>query len=464
MMDSKINLDIHNRPFVGRIGVSQKEITPPEGIYFRNWGAAKQDTAIGVHKPLRMYCLTFQSLESESPLVLLSADLGWWKTIEDEHYVRNSILKSLGLDPAQLMFCLTHTHSGPSLSRDDYEKEGGKLIAPYLDFLKITSVDLIKKCLSTSIKATLTWQYGKCGLAKNRDLLDEKNNRYLVGYNPEGNADDTLLLGRITDAKHNIIATIVNYACHPTTLGWDNLHISPDYIGALRETVEANTMAPCIFLQGASGELAPAEQYVGRKELADRYGRQLGYSCMSILESMLPPENELSVKGFVESGAPLAIWAQKNINASTWISCDMVLVQMELKPLQSIQEIEHEYEQCDDPVLKERLKRKMGVRKSVGQGTNTEAPLWIWRLGNCLLIGHPNEAYSKFQEELRKNFPKTTIAVMNVVNGHIGYLPPQNLYDKNIYAVWQTPFASGSLERLIKVAINEAQQIFKINN
>ena len=48
-------------------------------------------------------------------------------------------------------------------------------------------------------------------------------------------------------------AVIVNYACHPTTLAWDNRAISPDWIGAMRENVEAAAGGICMFLQGASG-------------------------------------------------------------------------------------------------------------------------------------------------------------------------------------------------------------------
>ena len=87
------------------------------------------------------------------------------------------------------------------------------------------------------------------------------------------------------------------------------------------------------------------------------------------------------------------------------------------------------------------------------------APLWIWRLGNSLLIGQPNEAYSLFQQELRQQFSANAIAVMNVVNGHTGYLPPASLYEKNIYPVWQTPFAKGSLEILINTARDLVQQM-----
>lgn len=36
--------------FAGRIGVARRDITPPLGIYSRNWGAATRHTAEGVHR------------------------------------------------------------------------------------------------------------------------------------------------------------------------------------------------------------------------------------------------------------------------------------------------------------------------------------------------------------------------------------------------------------------------------
>jgi hypothetical protein len=130
-----------------------------------------------------------------------------------------------------------------------------------------------------------------------------------------------------------------------------------------------------------------------------------------------------------------------------------------LKELPSLDEIEKEWNACNDRMLKERLWRKLNVRKAVGDGDTVSIPLWVWQLGDSFLIGQPNEAYSQFQEEIRKEFSSHSVAVMNVVNGHIGYLPPHNLYDKNIYPVWQTPFASGSLEILIQTAKDIAHQM-----
>jgi len=40
------------------------------------------------------------------------------------------------------------------------------------------------------------------------------------------------------------------------------------------------------------------------------------------------------------------------------------------------------------------------------------------------------------------------VAVIGQVNGSCGYLPPAEFYDQDMYPVWQTPFARGSLERI----------------
>ncbi|GAB3248410.1 neutral/alkaline non-lysosomal ceramidase N-terminal domain-containing protein [Larkinella harenae] len=439
--------------FTGLIGVAQNDITPPVGIYARNWGAATHETAEGIHRPLMLTCTTFRTAENEKPLVLIGADLGWWRSADDEHFLRHEILSALSLDASQLLFCLSHTHAGPSLSRDDVPKAGGELVEPYLRFLQKKAIETVQTALRAAVPATLTWAYGRCDLASNRDLPDADQDRFICGLNPENGADDTLLVGKIADEQGQTLGTLVNYACHPTTLAWENRLISPDYIGAMREVVEGATGAPCLFMQGASGELAPREQYVGDVRIADAYGRQLGYAVLSTLEAILPPKNRLEFSGVVESGAPLAIWKKTAYNPSRTLRFEKIDVELPLKPLPSLAEIEREWAACTDNVLKERLWRKRGIRKTVGDGDVTRIPLWIWQLGDSVLVGQPNEAYSVFQQQLREQLAPKAVAVGNIVNGSTGYLPPSHLYDTDIYPVWQTPFAPGSLERLIDRAI-----------
>ena len=182
---------------------------------------------------------------------------------------------------------------------------------------------------------------------------------------------------------------------------------------------ESNTGAPCLFLQGASGELSPAEQYLGDTEIAEKNGRQLGYAVMATLENMLPPKMKLSFSGVIESGAPLAVWKQTTFEPSAQLSAKMVEVPFNLKQLPPLTEIKQQYLDCEDRIMKERLLRKRGVRMAVGDGEITTMPLWVWQLGDSLLVGQPNEAYSEFQEQLRREFSPKAVAVMNLVNGGV---------------------------------------------
>lgn len=442
----------HTTPssFKGFIGVSSQDITPSIGIYTGNWGAADIHVATGIHQSLMMSCMTFQTEKNNSPLVLLTVDLGWWKNSQDEKELRSRILNSINIPEPNLMLCLSHTHSGPSICQADKDKKGGELIPEYFDFLINTAIDLISNALGQASIACLSWSYGKCSLAQNRDLKDSDKDRYLVGYNPEAEADDTLLVGRATNSNGQIIGTIVNYACHPTTLAWENTLLSPDYIGSMREIVTNNTQSPVLFLQGASGELAPAIQYTGDTKVAEGHGRELGYAVLSTLESMPPPETTIRFKQALESGAPLALWSSEHHRPDKSANALHQHISYEVKSMNDAKTLEGMWKKTRDPVEKERLWRKYCIRSAIGDGERTNVPIWIWKLGGAFLIGQPNEAYSVFQQTIRDQFNQHHIAIMNLVNGSIGYLPPKDFYSENIYSVWQTPFEKGSLENLIK--------------
>jgi len=464
---------IYSHPsFSGLVGVARGDITPPLGIYARNWGAALHDTAEKIHRPFTATALTLQSAPDEMPLVLIALDLGWWRTREDEWVLRGALLEELGLDPACVMMNLSHTHAGPSLCRADIDKTGGEFIAPYLDSVRDTVIKITREALASARAATLEWRMGTCDLAAQRDLPDPQKPRFVCGFNPEGDADKTLLIGRVSD-ENGIVATVANYACHPTVLAWQCRELSPEFPAAMREVVETETGAPCLFLQGASGELAPREQYTGDVAVTDRHGRELGFAVLSLLAGMNAPNSALCYDGVQESGAPLAVWknvALENLAPQTapesrpefgrtFLGAQLIQVELELKEMPSAQQLEAELDACRDRVLGERLRRKMHIRHAVGDGQTTRVPLWIWRAGDTVFVGHNNEAYSHLQRELRAAFPDLAIIVMNLVNGATGYLPPAELYDEDLYAVWQTPFARGGMERLIQAAHREIEKL-----
>jgi len=436
--------------FQGRFGIAREDITPPRGIYSRNWGAAKHDTADSIHRPLTLTALTIASSSEGDPLVLIDADLGWWRPLDLFSRFQERLLEELSLESSRLVFALSHTHASAPLMEAESSLPGSELLAPWMERVYQAAVSAIERALADADEAILDWHQGRCALAAVRDFPDPDPMaaRMLCGFNPAAAADDTLLVGRITDRSGAVRATLVNYACHPTTLAWENTTISPDYVGAMRETLEAATGATAFFLQGMSGDVAPKYQYVGDVEVADRHGRQLGFAALATLSDMEPAGSQLRFDGVVESGAPLAVWRHQPHDVSSELRAVEWAADLALKDWPSADELEQQWLACDDRALKERLRRKRDIRRSLGDGSSFPLAVHAWRIGDAVLVGCGGEAYSQLQRELRSHFPHLALICMNLINGSVGYLPPSDLYDVDVYPVWQTPFDRGCLEQI----------------
>ena len=441
-----------------RFGVARWDITPDLEVCVKNWGATDRWFARGVHRPLTGTALAIAEEDAGRPLLLITLDLGWWRARADADRLRLALCDALSLPEENLIVHLTHTHSGPLLDSEPPPEANCEATIAYLDTLREACIAGARAAIDDLRESSLLFHTGSCRLAAHRDLPDPENpQRLLTGFHPDGVADDTLVVARVFDDENRTRATLVNYASHPTTLAWEYDLVSPDFPGAMRELVEASTGAPCLFLQGASGELAPCEQYVGDPAIADGHGRVLGHAAMSLLEMIGPGTGDMAYDGALESGAPLALWKPAEGDLPGTVSAKASAIDLPLKSnLPSLAEIRAQLAEAPAGFTYERLVRQLRVRESVGDGPVSTERIWSWRLGAGALVGVPFEAYSILQRELRAQCPH--LLVLNLANGNHGYLPSAPLYrGPSLYTVWQTPYAEGSLEsvtRLAKDALN----------
>ena len=446
--------------FRGRIGTARTTVTPPIGIYSRTWGSAQHDVAEGVHRPAVASCLVFQSLAGDSELVFITMD----SCCADDGEVaaiRAAVLKHFGLKPEPLMLHPSHSHSLPVLTRRTADRAGGALLTSYLDGLAPLCIDLVEQARENLAESVVSWAYGRCGLAFNRDAVDPASGRDICGLNLGEKADDTLLIGRVADSSGRIRATIVNYACHPVSLGGGNRLLSPDYIGAMREIVERDTGgAMCVFMHGASGDLTPRRSYEAKTEVADQNGRELGYAALSILSGMFPPGQELQYQGIQESGTPLGIWRlTPRSDVSTQLSGRFLTTQFPLLPFPSREELEGQLATATERYALERLERSLARRAQVGDGPDSDFHFTVWRLGEAFLVSTPAECYSQFQIDLRRQFPDTTVAVLNLSDGTTTYLPKPESFGRDVYQARIAFYKPDALARVTQMASGAIQEM-----
>ncbi|MFF3064180.1 hypothetical protein ACFVQ3_06460 [Oerskovia sp. NPDC057915] len=425
------------------------------------------------------------------PLVMITVDATWWRRVDDERGVRDAVLAGLGLPPERLLISLSHTHAGPVLCSHDADLEGGELVPAYLEHLAAQAVDAGREAVASLAPATLEWTTGRCSLAADRELIlgaggshgepvdttsagagatadaTEDLGTPVIGFNPSvprAATDDTVVIGRLSRVEPAAgeplptttpLATIVNYACHPTTLAWQNTLVSPDYVGAMRDLVEESTGAPVAFFQGASGELAPREQYTGDVAVADRHGTSLGLAVLAALAELPPPGTALELTRVVQSGAPLGVWEPRPVEGSRVLRAVSDAVVLGLRDLPTLAQMEAEWADIDPRSRDERLRRARNLRDGYVTGPSVEHPTWVWQIGDGFLVAHPGEAYSRFQRTVREHAGDRPVVVANLTNGPgFVYLPTDEAYVRGAYQAWQSPLAPGSLARLEQHATN----------
>ncbi|MBI3867691.1 MAG: hypothetical protein HY299_04085 [Verrucomicrobia bacterium] len=474
-----------------RFALAWGDITPPADIYHRMWGAAKHERATGIHRPLRATAAVFAPANDTpsapgaahpAPQVVLALDhcvLG----AEEHRRLLTRLTQVVGLPEEVFLIVFSHTHAAGLMGLERASLPGGDLIPSYLQRMGERAAELVREALEKLALVDICYATGRCNLAAHRDFWDAASQSFVCGFNPAAPADDTVLVARVTGSDGAVLATLVNYACHPTTLAWDNSLISPDYIGALREVVERETKAPCLFLQGASGELGPVEGYVGDPAVADRNGRQLAYAALSALTALPAAGTRFRYTGPVVSGATLGAWAHEPLAADELASKQAwevarwseplpyrpglptaALVEIELKRFLSDEDAARakgdatQASECR--AMAERKRRLLHRLAQLPPGEKFPLQIIVWRMGDALWVGVQGELYSVLQTELRRRFPAKAIVVATVAaDWGASYLPPRDIYGTGIYQETIAVVAPGSLERVIESIAARMQEL-----
>ena len=460
------------------------DITPPVGIYHRMWGAALHDQATGIHQPLTATLLWLESLHADpaTARLLISLDHCILESTELQA-IANEVAAAVQIQPDNVLITLTHTHGSGWMARSRSEFPGGQLIEPYLLSVRSTLVRLAIDARDNRVPCAAVTGVGRCSLARHRDFFDTDRRHAVCGLNPDGASDDTLLVTQISTVDGKPLVTVVNYACHPTTLAWDNTLISPDWVGSMRDIVEQHTQALCLFLQGASGDLGPREGFTGDLAVAEKNGREVGFAVLSTLQSLPAPGTHYVYQGPVLSGTWIGTWkhvplpddATAKLSEFSWHSTQIELPYRHDLPTieDTIRQREHWQSEedkarrdSDTEYLRrcranaEQMTRQLTRLQALKPGRSWPLTVNIGLLGESIWIFVPGELYQVFQTELRKRFAPSPVFVTTLTGDwQPGYIPPASSFGYGIYQEVIAATSPGSLELLIEQITRTLRQL-----
>ncbi len=410
-----------------KAGTSQIVITPPIGTYMAGY-VFRTGKSLGVHDEI--YAKTLVLDDGKEKIVIVSLDLIGLD--------RNTVLKireeveKLGIKAENLIIANSHTHGSPNtLIQAVAQGFDWPVNSEYVKALPSYIVGGVKQALINLKEARIGFGKGRVeGITVNR-------------RHPKGPVDPELNLAKIESIDGNTMACLINYACHPITLGGQNMLLTADYVYYLSELIHKyEPKALTFFLNGACGDINPFDWYFGNPKpkykhsykSSKRFGYSIGGEAIKVLEN-IDTEEEVNLKikseriklekrkpPSVEEAERLvreALKRGKRFDKERWDDEDHVC------------NIRSKYSLEYDIYFAEQV---LGIAKQ-GSGY-LETEIFCFTLNDLAMVALPGEPFVELGLEIKRKSGFKDTFVIGYSNEYIGYVPTSKAVEEAGY-LWK---------------------------
>jgi neutral ceramidase len=457
-------------------GVSRVDITPPLGLSHGAW-AARTGRAEGIREPLLAQALVLDDGVG-GQAALVATDLPMLgRRLTDA--VRARVQQQTGIPPHAVLINASHNHSAPALAL------GGGISAMREPAGFERYAALLEDDLAGVVYAA--WRHrrpARAGSASGQ-VKGVSTNRV---HHTEP-IDDGLQVIRIdsdepsSQGEGQLIAALVSFACHGTSLGGHTLLWNADFPGPLRETVlRAHPRSECLFLQGCAGDIAPWDFWMGNSA-----ARPMSYANRDALGEALGAE-ALRVLTRIHTTSEVRIAATSRVIALqrrqiTWDDHELELLAKSLDNAadQSYPEIWADHVHTTNsaqlfPLGYQRGAVAMYRDMRARQNIPLEAEVQAIAIGDTAIVANPFELFNGPGLQIRRASPfDGATLVLGYSNDYLGYLPRtedfrlieevplEEILDQDryrwAYGITNTNVQPGELDKLIAVSSAALQTV-----
>ncbi|MBI5397234.1 MAG: neutral/alkaline non-lysosomal ceramidase N-terminal domain-containing protein [Verrucomicrobia bacterium] len=421
-----------------KAGAASVDITPDYPVRLSGYGSRTNEfERVNQHIHAKALVLAWQK---DAPAVIVTVDnCGVPATLRADVLKR---LAAAGRKIADARFSLhsSHTHCAPMLRGvlpfifgADLSAGQQERVNRYTEELTVKLVRIVTIALDGIKPAHLDWSIGKVTFAGNRRL--RTGTSFQNAPNPTGPVDHALPVLRVKSADDKLMAVFTSYACHCTTLNFNEVH--GDWAGCAREEIESHFPGTvCLVALGCGGDQNP---YPRQKiELVTQHGGALAAEVARVVGQPMKP-----VHGPLRCAAKHIIlpfdklptveeWKAKTADKSRYIA----------------------YHARQFLAMAER-----------GQKIPTALPysVQVWHYGDDLLtINLPGEVVVDYSLRFKREYDPARTWVNGYSNDVPCYIPSQRVWEEGgyeaagamIYYARPTRFASG-VETIIARAVKD---------
>jgi hypothetical protein len=420
-----------------KIGTARVDITPPLGCLMAGF-EARTTGATGVHDPLRARVLVAEGDDGTTVALVVADLLQIDQGVQD--LIADQALRSTGIPRERLQLVGTHTHSGPIVAPD----------TPVERTIADRIASAVEEAYSSRRGASIAVGVGTVtGIGANRRPTG-------------GPVDDRVTVVRFDDEGGQPLATIVNYGCHPTTLGPNNTLYSADYPGVLCRELEQAIGGLVVFTTGPQGDVnpggySPEGSMVGvvvpwrTFESAETYGRALAATSLAVHHSLRPsPAQRVwgasEVVELARKPLPDAVAARRAADLA--IAAAAAVREVDLSPDATYHAL----------VAAAYADLVAGQAAAPGRDGPVRVRISGLGFGPFVHVGVQGELFVALGQRIRAALGDGTTCIAALCDGTVGYIPTAEAYAEGGYEPNASVLRSGEGEKLAQAMIAMIQR------
>ncbi|HRP57723.1 neutral/alkaline non-lysosomal ceramidase N-terminal domain-containing protein [Agriterribacter sp.] len=252
-------------------GAAEAVINPPAGAYLAGYDQNRKST--GVHDDLFVKAVVIANRQNALAIVTIDCIGLPYPVVQ---HIRDAVelkLPAGSFNAGHIIISSTHTHAGPDVIGiwgPDMQHTGTD--SSYTRLLINTAATVILKA----------WKRKRVVVAKYADTTFGEG--WVENVSDSLETDRSVAVMQFTTRGGRNIATLTNFACHPTFLGKENTLVSADFPSGFYKQMKVKLGGINLYLQGAIGGWVQPEKVARTFEEAERKGKALAAAVSSALE------------------------------------------------------------------------------------------------------------------------------------------------------------------------------------
>lgn len=270
------------KPSSLEVGAASATVNPANGVCLAGYDLNRLCT--GVHDDLYAKAVVFYDGKSAVALVVVDSISLQYDTVKE---IRTAAVKAIAamekprvvLPPERIIVQATHSHCAPdTIGIYGIDEQHSGRDPAYMKQIIETAAQQVARAVEALQPARLVYAETVC-------------KGWAVNDSEPAILDNSVTILQSLDGHGKSIATLTNFACHPTVLDGDTTLASADWVGAFYKTMAAAMPGQHLFLQGAVGCWMQPDTPERTFTLAERYGKDLAEKTLAALTRTTPIED-----------------------------------------------------------------------------------------------------------------------------------------------------------------------------